>query len=168
MNEAAQLEAVLRSVPFFTGLDRVDLARLAGALEEVRYRPREVIFHEATEGDALYFVDHGRVRISVRTPAGERTITEIGVGAYFGDFGLLLGRRTASAVALTDVKLWKLPRERFEEVAQESPLVGRRMAVSLAALIDRLQRESLDAPPAGTSYRWRSSWHSRSFLWRCC
>jgi len=65
----------------------VDLARLAGALEEVRYRPREVIFHEATEGDALYFVDHGRVRISVRTPAGERTITDIGVGAYFGDFG---------------------------------------------------------------------------------
>ncbi len=44
MNEGPQVEALLRAVPFFTGLDRVDLARLAGILEQVRYREREIIF----------------------------------------------------------------------------------------------------------------------------
>jgi di/tricarboxylate transporter len=146
MSEAAQIEALLRAVPFFTVLERVELARLAGVLEEVRYRKREVIFAEASEGDALYFVQNGWVSVSVRTPGGERTITDIRPGAYFGELGLLLTRHTASAIARTEVTVWKLPRDRFEEIVRESPTLGLRMASSLAALVDRRSREWVGAP----------------------
>jgi di/tricarboxylate transporter len=73
-------------------------------------------------------------------------LADIGAGAHFGELGLLLARRTGSALALTDVTLWKLPRERFEEVVQEAPMLGLRMAASLAALVDRRSREAVGAP----------------------
>jgi len=41
------IEALLLRVPFFQTLDRVDLARLAGALEEVRLPAGTQIFSEA-------------------------------------------------------------------------------------------------------------------------
>ncbi|HXJ82841.1 MAG TPA: cyclic nucleotide-binding domain-containing protein [Candidatus Methylomirabilis sp.] len=103
MSDDLDVEALFRSVPFFAVLDRVDLARLAGVLEEVPYQADERIFAEASEGDALHFIHSGRVRISVRTPGGERTITDIGAGAHFGELGLLLTRRTASATAHTEL-----------------------------------------------------------------
>jgi DASS family divalent anion:Na+ symporter len=146
------IEALLRGVPFFTGLDRVDLARLAGALEEVTYAARDVIFLEAAEADGLYLVQRGHVHVSVGTPDGERVITEIVEGMHFGELGLLLARRTASATARTDVTLWRLPRERFEELVRESPTLALGMATALAALVDRRSRESVGAPlHVGTS-----------------
>jgi divalent anion:Na+ symporter, DASS family len=145
-DEGPRLEALLRAVPFFEALDRVDLARLVGALEEERYAAKDVIFKEASGADALYLVERGRVRVSVRSPAGERTITEVGEGRHFGELGLLLGSRTASATAQTDVVVKRLPRERFEELGRESPTLGLRMATALAALVDRRSRESVGAP----------------------
>jgi di/tricarboxylate transporter len=145
-SEGPQLEALVRAVPFFAGLNPVDLARLVGALEEEKHAAHDVIFQEAGGADALYLVDRGRVRVSVRAPEGERTVTEIGEGMHFGEFGLLLGRRTASATARTDVSLRKLPRERFEELVRESPTLGLGIAAALATLVDRRSRESVGAP----------------------
>jgi len=136
----------MRAVPFFGALDRLELARLVGALEEVKRGPNEVIFEEASEPEGLYLVERGRVRVWVRTPAGERIITEIGAGGYFGEMGLLLAHRTASVSTCTEVTLWKLPRDRFEELVGQAPTLGLRIAASLAALLDQRSRESVGAP----------------------
>ncbi len=146
MDEGPRLEELLRAVPFFAALSRVDLARLVGALERETHAANDVIFGEAGSPDALYLVERGRVRVSVRVADGERTITEIAEGMHFGELGLLLGRRTASATAQTDVTLRKLPGERFEELVRESPTLGLGMATALAALVDRRSRESVGAP----------------------
>lgn len=140
------LEALLRAVPFFAGLNRVDLARLVGALETETHDAGSTIFEEAGGADALYLVERGRVQVSVRVDDGQRMLTEVGDGAHFGELGLLLGRRTASATAGTDVVLKKLPRDRFEELVGESPTLGLGMAAALAALVDRRSREAVGAP----------------------
>jgi DASS family divalent anion:Na+ symporter len=144
--EGARLEALLRAIPFFAGLDRVDLARLVGALEEERYARDDVIFREGDSGDALYLVERGLVRVSVLAANGAQTITEIGEGMHFGELGLLLGRRTASATAQTDVTVKRLPGERFQELLKESPTFGLGLAAALAMLVDRRSRESVGAP----------------------
>jgi di/tricarboxylate transporter len=145
-DEGPRLEALLRAIPFLGHLDRVDLARLVGALEEETYARHDVIFKEGGRGSALYLVERGRVRVSVHAADGERTITKIGAGMHFGELGLLLGSRTASATAETDVTLRRLPRERFEELSRESPVLGLSMAAALAVLVDRRSRESVGAP----------------------
>jgi di/tricarboxylate transporter len=137
---------LLRAVPFFSGLNRVHLARLVGALEEVKYSATELIFEEGSPADALYLVEQGRVAVAVRSSEGDVQLNVIDEGTHFGEFGLLLGRRTASAIAQTDVTLWRLPRERCEELVRESPGMGLRTAAALAALLDRRSRASVGAP----------------------
>ncbi len=141
------VEDLLRQVPFFRTLTRLDLARLIGALEEVSFAAGARIFAEGADGDALYLLKRGRVAITVRADEGERTLAILEAPAHFGDLGLLLARRTASAAALTEVVAWMLPRRRFERLVQDRPLMGLEIAKSVAELLDQRSREHTGAPP---------------------
>ena len=140
------VEALIRGVPFFRSLDRVDIARLTGALEEVTFSAGEFIFAEGDDADALYLLEAGRVAVSVQGSSGEQSVAEFEGPTHFGELGLLLGRRTGSARAVTDIRAWRLSRERFERVARERPDLGLAMAGSLAELLDRRSREHAGVP----------------------
>jgi di/tricarboxylate transporter len=142
------VEALLRGVPFFHSLDRVDIARLTGALEEVTFSAGEPVFAEGDDADALYLLETGRVRVSVRGSADERSLAELEGPAYFGELGLLLARRTGSVRAVTDIRVWRLPRERFDRLASERPGLGLAMAGALAEMLDRRSREHAGVPVA--------------------
>lgn len=100
-------------MPFFRDLDRVEIARIVGALEEVHRRQGEIVFAENEDADALYLLQRGRVEVSVRTERGERRLAILEAPHYFGELGLLLARRTSSVRALSDLMLQRLPRARF-------------------------------------------------------
>ena len=155
-DESARLETLLQSVPIFAVLERVELARLVGTLEEGDFSSRQVIFEEGGESDGVYVVQSGHVHLTVRTPAGEKVILDVGAGGHFGEVGVFLDRRTASAVARTDVKLWKLPRERFEELLRESPAFALAVAGSLAARYDDRLRSSVGAAASAPASAWKA------------
>lgn len=138
----------MHRVPFFRALDRVDLARLIGALERVHFPAGTLIFSEGAEADALYLLESGRAVVSVRTADGERPVAELEAPAHFGELGLLLDRRTASVRAVTDVHAWRLPRQRFEQLVRERHAIGLAIAASLAERIDQRSREHVGAPAA--------------------
>lgn|GEM_PF-1202046 len=140
-------EDLLRQVPFFRTLTRLDLARLIGALEDVSFAAGTRIFAEGADGDALYLLKRGRVAITVAAAEGERTLATLEAPAHFGDVGLLLARRTASAAALTEVVAWMLPRRGFERLIHERPAMGLEIAKSVAELLDQRSREHTGAPP---------------------
>jgi hypothetical protein len=71
--ESDPVVELLRGVPFFKSLDRVDLARLLGALEEVP-DPGDIMAHEGTEADALYLLERGTVAITVASPEGDLSL----------------------------------------------------------------------------------------------
>ncbi len=145
---ALDVEDLLRQVPFFRTLARLNLARLIGALEEVSFAAGTRIFAEGAEGDALYLLKRGRVAITVTAVEGERSVATLEAPAHFGDLGLLLAHRTASAGALTDVEAWVLPRRRFERLVHDRPTLGLEIAASIAGLLDQRSRERTGAPPA--------------------
>lgn len=71
-------------------------------IEQARYRKRQVIFSEGDVGSCMYAVDEGRVGIvaDYGKPT-EKLLTEIPVGAFFGEMGMVRGLpRSATAVAL--------------------------------------------------------------------
>ena len=137
---------LLRDVPFFHGVDRVDLARLLGALEELHARAGDVIASEGSEADALYLLQEGRVAITVASPDGEMHLREVAAPAHFGELGMLLARRTATSRALSDVTAWRLPRARFEALVRDRPQIALAVASALADAIDRRSREYVGAP----------------------
>ncbi|HEY7625156.1 MAG TPA: SLC13 family permease [Candidatus Limnocylindria bacterium] len=140
------VESLLRGVPYLRDLDRVSFARLIGALEDVTLEAGALIAAEGAAADALYLLQEGEVRVTVSSPAGDVDVADMTAPAYFGELGLLLERRTGTIRAVSDVKLWRLPHDRFETLVKERPEIALSVAKVLADLLDRRQRTLIGAP----------------------
>ncbi|HEV2281267.1 MAG TPA: SLC13 family permease [bacterium] len=161
------VEDLLRRVPFFRDLDRIEAARLVGALEKAYFTAGTLIFSEGAEADSLFLLEAGKVQVSVAAEGGERSVAVLEAPGYFGELGLLLARRTGSVRALTDVETWTLPRHRFNQVVRERGAVGVAVAASLARLIEDRSREHAGgtavarapaAPAAAPEAAWPRPW----------
>ena len=142
----AQLEQLLRLVPYFRDLDRVSLARVAGALERVSLPRGSIVTREGSKAQELYLLESGAVTASVRSPSGNVDVGQISAPGSFGEMGLLLSRRTATVQVREDATMWRLPRERFEQLVRERPDIALAVATSLADTLDRRQRDLVGAP----------------------
>lgn len=141
------LDTVLASVPFLGGLDRQVRARLIGALEQRDASPGEQVIREGDPADALYLLAEGSIEVSIATPEGDRVVGKLDAPASFGELGLVFARRTGSVRALTEVRLWRLPRERLMPLLRDQPALAIGIATSALQLLERRERERLGAPP---------------------
>jgi HEAT repeat protein len=93
--------AALRQVELFSQLAADDLLQIASVAEERAFKAGEYLFYEGEEGDFMYLVLEGRIRIEV----GEKEIAVIGAGKPTGEFSILDRRpRSASAHALENTR----------------------------------------------------------------
>jgi anion transporter len=140
------LERLLQLVLYFRDLDRVSLARIAGALEPIDLTLGAEITREGTKAHELYLLERGELSATVESPDGAVDVGKIRGPGTFGEMGLLLSRRTATLRATTDARLWRLPRASFEQLVRDRPEIGLRVAASLADTLDRRQRAFIGAP----------------------
>src|SRR5436190_5657785 len=130
----------LRHVPLFESLDDEAAAELCHLLESIDSRAGSVLFRAGDEGDAMYIIERGKIRICVRATDGhEVTLTELRRGDFFGEMALLDGqrRRSADAIVAEDARLAVLSREHFLSFMRGTPNVAVEM---LTALANRLRR----------------------------
>ena len=129
----------LRQVPLFESLDDKTAKELSELLETLDCKAETFLFRTGDAGDAMYLIEHGKVRICVQTIDGrEVTLTELGRGDFFGEMALFDGqRRSADAVVAEDARLALLSREHFLSFMRGSPDVALEM---LTALANRLRR----------------------------
>lgn len=117
---AADKERLLARHFLFAGL-AADLLRQLAALSEIIALPRgEVLFYQGDEGDALYGLFDGSIRISLTSADGkEFTINLMESGDVFGEIALLDGLpRTADARAGRDCQLLRIPRRAFLDLME--------------------------------------------------
>lgn len=109
---------ILRQVAIFEGMTSAQLRKLATALVEVSYPIASAIFHEGDPGDSMYIIADGKVRISKMVPGiGEEALAVLQPGQYFGEMSLIEdGPRSAHAIAHSSCVLYRLSREKLEEV----------------------------------------------------
>jgi CRP/FNR family cyclic AMP-dependent transcriptional regulator len=137
----------LRHVPLFESLDDEAAGKLCQLLTSIECKAKTSLFHAGDEGDAMYLIERGKVRISVRTTDGrEMTLTELGRGDFFGEMALLDGeRRSADAIVAEDARLAVLSREHFLSFVRGSPDVSLELLTALANRLrhtDELLRRS--------------------------
>ncbi len=104
------------------------------------------LVEEGAEADSMYLLASGRTEVSLKTADGERSLTQLDAPAYFGEIGLLSSRRSGSVRSLTDVVLWRIPRDRFERVAAEHPALALAVASAAVELLGSRQRQLVRAP----------------------
>ena len=132
------LEA-LRSVPLFGSLDDEAAKDLRNLLSD-KIVPRNTrLFRQGDKGDAMYLIENGRVRISIRdADKQEVTLAELAQGDFFGEMAIIDGRqRSADAQVIEDARLAILSRDAFLSFVRTNPDVALKM---LSALTDRLRR----------------------------
>lgn len=132
------LEA-LRSVPLFASLDDDAARELRNLLSDKRVPQNTRLFRQGEKGDAMYLIESGRVRISIRDDDEQEVIlAELAQGDFFGEMSLIDGRqRSADAKVIEDAQLAILSRNAFLSFVRNNPDVALEM---LSALTDRLRR----------------------------
>src|SRR3984893_7795498 len=132
------LEA-LRSVPLFASLDDDAAARLRSLLAVCNMPGGTLIFRRGDKGDAMYLIERGKVRISVKDEAKQEiTLAELARGDFFGEMTIIDGkRRSADAVVMEDARFAVLSREHFLEFIHSNHVVALEM---LSAVFARLRR----------------------------
>ena len=81
----------------------------------------------------MYFVESGKVKILKRIRGGEKVLAILQRGDFFGEMAILTGKpRTASAVAMTDVKLLEIGKDFFEEFLRKNIEVAIKLIKKMA------------------------------------
>ena len=133
---------LLRNIPLFARLSDADREELASLMTRRDVKALEPVFWIGEDGDAMYVVAHGQIRLSYPDDEGhDVTVAVLGPGAFFGELSLLDGGpRTATARAVTEAGLFSLDRKTFFPFLEKHPAA----AIYMVAVLGARQRESLD------------------------
>jgi uncharacterized membrane protein len=160
-NPASQmtLEA-LRSVPLFASLDDNAARDLRNLLSEKTVPQNTRLFRQGDDGDAMYLIESGRVRISIRDhDKQELTLAELAQGDFFGEMSIIDGRqRSADARVVEDSRLAVLSRDAFLSFVRTKPDELLRSRVSRNANEEGKARETVADRAADLIAEFGGSW----------
>ena len=142
--DQSERQALIRRSFLFREVPQPILERLSGLSVTRQLARRETLFNRGDEGDALYAVVEGLVRIWVGSDSGkELTFSMMEPGDVFGEIALLDGLpRTANATAQETTLLLVMQRSAFLSVLENEPTLARHIIELLCERI-RLKTELL-------------------------
>jgi len=112
----------------FTNLSDEELISILDGLETITIPCGKSVISEHALGDSLFVIIKGTVEINKEiTKSDENMLAQLkimGPGEFFGEMSLLDNQpRSAGAVALEEVELMVIPKERFLRIAYSNPRV---------------------------------------------
>jgi len=127
---------VLRAVPLFEGVSDRHLRKIAALGTVTAYEPGTTVVRKGDAGDACFVVLEGRALVV--TGRG-RPGVPLQPGAIFGELALLDGTpRSATVVADTELRLFRLGRTQFTKTLRAEPAIALALLRSLAARVRAL------------------------------
>lgn len=130
----------LTDIPLFCHVDPSVAATCGSQAVWITAAPGKLIldFEDATSD--VFFILSGRVRVVVRTPAGQELIlTDIAAGSFFGEMAAIDGApRSACVTALVRTRICKLPADAFMQILAEAPELTKEIMQVLVVRIREL------------------------------
>ena len=117
-----ELISELKEVPFLAGLGAKNLLKVISALEEHQVPTGMPIVRQAEPGDSFYILRSGSVEVVLEVPGRAPTsLAQLGPKQGFGEMALLTGLpRSATVIATSDVRVWRLPNAAFQRLLEEN------------------------------------------------
>ncbi|HZE39464.1 MAG TPA: Crp/Fnr family transcriptional regulator [Stackebrandtia sp.] len=137
------MEETLARAGLFQGVDPEAVEALSKELEQVEIKKGDTIFTESEPGDSLYIVVSGKVKLGRRSADGRQNLLAVmGPADMIGELAIFdPGPRTATATALTDLKLARLGKSALRPWLTNRPEI----AEQLLRVIARRLRRTNDA-----------------------
>ncbi len=130
---------MVRRAPLFAALDDTAAGDLLQSMTHTRMERGDVLFREGDQGDRLYVITEGKIKLGRSSADGrENLLAILGPGEMFGELSLFdPGPRTATATAVAETQLVGLGHDQLQAFLTAHPHVA---ATLLAALARRLRR----------------------------
>lgn len=140
MSDLAAKTELLSQVDLFRGVSLPDLENLCQSAESVHYTDGQLMFDEGDDGETVYVIEQGVVKIIVVNSGSPKQISTCFEGDIVGELALLDGRpRSARAVASGNVTAIVIHRREFLDFVIARPQV---MFTLLETLTKRARRLS--------------------------
>ena len=103
-------DLIIRQAPLFSALNDEAALSLRESMVSLKLYKGQVLFKEGQEGDRLYVVVHGKIKLGTTSNDGrENLLSILGPGEMFGELSLFDPEpRTSTAAAVTDARLVSL------------------------------------------------------------
>lgn len=120
--------ARIAAIPVFAGLPESDLDAVAKVAFEVEVPSGEAVVNEGDFGHAMFAIESGSADIVM----GDATLRRVGTGDVVGEIAVLgSGRRTASIVATSPLKLIALFKRDVWALDNRAPGAAQRLRTAL-------------------------------------
>lgn len=136
--------ALLRALELFDQYPEERLSVLSQYLEPLSFADGAEVFAEDSEGDGLYFVVSGRVRVTKRLAGGaQKDLASLGAGDCLGEMALLEATpRSAGAYASGAAELLRLKRDDLKKWLAADPQLAMQFFAELVAVQSRRLRRT--------------------------
>ena len=133
----------LRNVSLFESLDQQELEALSDVTFTRTFSKDNVIILAEEEGDTLFILKKGKVKVSIVSEGGREVILSLlGPGSVFGELSLLDGKpRSANVVAIEETDLLMLRRADFLQLIYKTPQIATALLAELATRMRKTDRQ---------------------------
>jgi CRP/FNR family transcriptional regulator, cyclic AMP receptor protein len=110
------------------------------------YRKGEVLFSQGGPADAVFYIESGKVKVTVVSAQGKEAVVALpGADEFIGE-GCLNGqrKRLATAVMLTDGKIMRLERDMMLQVLQNEPEFSKMFISHILSRNARVEEDLVD------------------------
>lgn len=133
---AEEIVKLLKNVPLFSRFSGKELETITKTSRERDFHPGVAIVREGDQSNVgFYFILEGQVEVK----RGERTLTKLGTGQFFGEMSVLDGEpRSADVIPTTETKCLLLTNWDIRALIKSYP----DMAMKLIAELSRRLRQT--------------------------
>lgn len=123
VNTSASVKpGVLRRVKVLAGFSNAQLEHFAQFTELQRLSQWTVVVRQGEQGDTMYLILEGELRVRLLVDGKETILTTLGPGDFFGDMALFdHGPRSADVVANVDSTVLKISSANFAALTEQAP-----------------------------------------------
>jgi CRP-like cAMP-binding protein len=111
-----------------------------------RYRKDQIVFSQGDPADAVFYIQHGKVKVTVVSEQGkEAVVAMLGTNDFFGE-GCLGGqpRRIATVATMTESVIVRLEKAAIVRVIHEQPAFSEMFIAHLLARTIRVEADLVD------------------------
>jgi PPM family protein phosphatase len=142
---ALKLE-VLKGMQMFRYLSYKELVRIMNITETLEFDGDESVFREGDQGEAMYVVLSGSVRVT----KGDVTVADLGKGQHFGEMSLVdRSVRSLTATASEPSRMLAVRRKDFYAIIKKEPTLATKLLWSFVQVLAvRLRKTTADLSDA--------------------